>query len=345
MEQSKARFEFIDLAKGFCILLVAFFHIVGRIFPDSVNGTLASFRMPLYFILSGMFFSRYGGFKEFVIKKVNRLLIPFLFCWLVRAVICVAYYIRTLMVDASLSFDGAYLLDKLFDSSLGFFMPLWFLPCLFFCGIFFYLIVMLCDCFNRNRVLWLILFSMLVGTIGFILSDNGFDLPLWTGRALVSVPFYAFGYMLRKQTEFLQTTRYNKVYILLAVLLFALTFFTYVGATSLCGGKAAYFFSYYFCGISGTMAILLLSKKIKRIPVISYYGRYSICILMTHFLFVPILYNMGILEYVETLGINVLWFKICFFIVVMLSYLLIIPFMIRFMPHVCAQKDLWTMKQ
>lgn len=345
MTQSKARYEFIDLAKGFCILLVAFFHIVGRPFPDSVNGTLASFRMPLYFILSGMFFSRYGGFKEFVIKKINRLLIPFLFCWLVRAVVCVAYYFRTLIIDASLSFDGAYLLDKLFDSTLGFFMPLWFLPCLFFCGIFFYLIVMLCDCFNKNRVVWLILVSMLVGTGGFILADNGINLPLWTGRALVSVPFYAFGYMLRKQTDFLQTSKYNKVYILLAVILFALTFFVYVGAELwLDGMKVAYFFSYYFCGIAGTMAVLLLSKKIKRIPVISYYGRYSICILMTHFLFVPVLFNTGILEYVEGLGINALLFRICFFVVAMLSYLLIIPFMIKYMPHVCAQKDLIEIK-
>lgn len=345
MAQLTERYEFIDLAKGVCILLVAFFHIVGRPFPDSVNSTLSSFRMPLYFILSGIFFSRYGGMKEFVIKKVNRLLIPFLFCWLIRAAMCIAYYFRSLVVDVSLSFDYAYLLSKIFDSSLGCFMPLWFLPCLFFCGVFFYFILMFCDFFRKNRIAWLIVLSGTVGVMGFILYDLDIQLPLWIDNAMVSLPFYAFGYLLRKQTDFLQSSKYNKIYILLSVTLFVLTFIINIKSLSkFCDLKVVSFVSYYLCGVTGTLAVLLLSKKIIRIPIISLYGRYSICILMTHFLFVPVLYNTGIIDIVESLGVNALFFKVCYYIVVMSSYLLIIPFMIKYLPYVCAQKDLFQGK-
>lgn len=40
---------------------------------------LRGMRMPLYFILSGLFFKDYGGFLNLLVKKANKILIPFLF--------------------------------------------------------------------------------------------------------------------------------------------------------------------------------------------------------------------------------------------------------------------------
>lgn len=78
MEQ---RIEFIDLAKGFCILLVILAHVFG-----DTSGTFIEmmdvFRMPLYFILSGLFFKTYGGIFPFFKKKTNKLLIPFICSYL-----------------------------------------------------------------------------------------------------------------------------------------------------------------------------------------------------------------------------------------------------------------------
>lgn len=76
---TKPRYAFIDLAKGICIILVVILHICGGTGIPKLDVALSSFRMPLYFILSGIFFSRYSCFAEFIVKKVNRLLIPFLF--------------------------------------------------------------------------------------------------------------------------------------------------------------------------------------------------------------------------------------------------------------------------
>lgn len=71
----KQRIEFIDLAKGVCILLVVLLHCS---YTKEVPA-LKAMRMPLYFILSGLFFKDYGGIVPFLHKKVNKLFVPFCF--------------------------------------------------------------------------------------------------------------------------------------------------------------------------------------------------------------------------------------------------------------------------
>ena len=76
----KQRIEYIDLAKGFCILLVVLSHILA-FYRTSLpyDSVLKCFRMPLYFFLSGVFFKQYENFLGFFKRKINKLLIPFLF--------------------------------------------------------------------------------------------------------------------------------------------------------------------------------------------------------------------------------------------------------------------------
>ena len=76
--ESKKRIEFIDLAKGVCILQVILIHCGYSFEPAG----LRALRVPLYFVLSGMFFKDYGGFISTVWKKTNKLIIPFLFFFL-----------------------------------------------------------------------------------------------------------------------------------------------------------------------------------------------------------------------------------------------------------------------
>ena len=53
MQTDKKRIEYIDLAKGVCILLVVFAHIHPDLTRYSWGVFFDSFRMPLYFFLSG----------------------------------------------------------------------------------------------------------------------------------------------------------------------------------------------------------------------------------------------------------------------------------------------------
>ena len=75
----KKRIEYIDLMKGFCITLVVYHHAVGYFGVEIIDKVLHNFRMPLYFFLAGMFFKRYSCFTEFLIRKTNRILIPYFF--------------------------------------------------------------------------------------------------------------------------------------------------------------------------------------------------------------------------------------------------------------------------
>lgn len=67
------RYNDIDIAKGIGILLVMGLHCGFH------QLWMATFEMPLFFILSGCFFNTSTTFKKFVIKKFNTLLIPYLF--------------------------------------------------------------------------------------------------------------------------------------------------------------------------------------------------------------------------------------------------------------------------
>ena len=78
MKEAKMRIEYIDLAKGICILLVVWLHITDSVKfaglgeTDIVTKYCLAFLMPLYFFLSGMFFKTDGHGWNFILKKINK---------------------------------------------------------------------------------------------------------------------------------------------------------------------------------------------------------------------------------------------------------------------------------
>ena len=73
------RIDFVDLTKGVCIILVVMAHIGGAFDQLDKHSMLSCFRMPLYFFISGIFFKPYEGLYGFIIRKTNKLIIPFIF--------------------------------------------------------------------------------------------------------------------------------------------------------------------------------------------------------------------------------------------------------------------------
>lgn len=59
----KVRYEFVDIMKGLCILLVVGSHIN---VPGLTEYSLSYFRLPLYYMLSGLFFSQYESFISII---------------------------------------------------------------------------------------------------------------------------------------------------------------------------------------------------------------------------------------------------------------------------------------
>ncbi|WP_352408291.1 acyltransferase family protein, partial [Lawsonibacter hominis] len=85
-EQGGARLAWPDAAKGLGVLLVGLGH--SRLLPEWASAWIYSFHMPLFFLLSGWFFSlRPGGVGATLRHKALPILMPYLaynlafFCW------------------------------------------------------------------------------------------------------------------------------------------------------------------------------------------------------------------------------------------------------------------------
>ena len=138
------RIEFLDLAKGICIILVVVFHMTNYYHVSMPAADFfKSFRLPLYFFLSGLFFKSYSGFSDFFVRKVNKLLVPFLFWYLLLSVL-VPYLLFQLF---GISFSEKNMNITFVDCLLNFYVnenfpnaPLWFLLCLFEVNILFFAI-------------------------------------------------------------------------------------------------------------------------------------------------------------------------------------------------------------
>ena len=76
-EQMKNRIGHVDIAKGISIILVAIFHSELASIYYNVLGPMSLFRMPLFFFLSGVFFSTKANLGAFLRKKSDALLKPY----------------------------------------------------------------------------------------------------------------------------------------------------------------------------------------------------------------------------------------------------------------------------
>ena len=68
------RIEYIDIARGIGIILM----IAGHVYYDTVfRDIIFSFHMPLFLFISGMLYNYNENTKEFIIKIIKRLYIPY----------------------------------------------------------------------------------------------------------------------------------------------------------------------------------------------------------------------------------------------------------------------------
>ncbi len=331
------RIEFVDLAKGICIMLVVLLHVFGEM-SGVVIKVMSLFRMPLYFVLSGLFFKTYDGLIPFLKKKTNKLLIPFLFVFFF--IVVPTTFLLDLKAGVEISWSSIFWDDN-GKLNLGIDGTMWFLLCLFFNNIIFYVIFLL----SKRNLNIIIIFSFVCGIVGYFYNINNQYLLLWMDSALTAMPFFMFGYVLRKHSSVLNENFTRKDFLLsmvaLGALLLVYGFNEYCGKNVIGFARNEYdvpLLSLYIGGMSGTMFILLLSKYIGRLPVISYIGRYSIVVLLTHLLFLfcirNILYQAKITQD-DRIDIN-----IAVFVVIIFLSLPTIKFCVKFLPYFFAQKDL-----
>ena len=340
---TKPRIEYLDLAKGICIFLVALFHATAYFSVQMpIAHVFRSIRLPLYFFLSGCFFKPYNGFFDFLKRKTNKLLIPFAF-WFLLISIFVVYLYNLLGIHTIYSTPVGPLHDlvTLYKEEDFFNIPIWFLLCLFEINILFYFIHLISyKLSKRYQTPVICILSLLLGIVYVILHNHEIDLPFFIDSALSDLPYFAFGYVCFRHTTILTPNRVDKyIPILLIVLVLFIYFFALkTPISSKDRVDIQDFFCHYLSGFAGASFIILLTKWIKYLPVIRWWGRYSIIILILHG---PIYHHfVHIARHLHIMP-DQPWIALLIILsLTMLCCSAAIPICKRFFPHVTAQKDL-----
>ncbi len=339
--EQKPRIEWIDLAKGICICSVVWHHIAAWHGQTSFDHMLCSFRIPLYFFLSGLFFKTYGGLRELTLRKTNKLLVPFL---VFHSLFAVVWMIMADIFAHRFSLTACWQHVKIFGLSIYTeWLPnlaLWFLLCLFLMNVVFYGCVTMTNGFRRWRTIVLLAVTFLIGACGFVLGRMEIDVPFYLDVCMTALPFFSVGHVVRKYTDLLEANRFDRWNLLFSAVCGVLCWL-------LAGDNYLYCFNrfsvnivqLYLGGFLGLFSVLFLAKTIRRLPLISYFGRYSIIILVSHFFIYPYL-----LRLLSGFHLPIEVVLLLTFLTTMLSYLVIIPLFRRYLPHVTAQKDLFPVK-
>ena len=307
----KKRIEYIDLAKGICMFLVVMGHIQEAFASEEIKEisyVLSYFRMPLYFMLSGMFFKKYNSFRYFFTKKVNHLLVPYL----------------SFLLLGLLTFRN---------------YPIWFLFSLFFSNIVFYFCKLLSERLGHESILPIL--CIIFPVVGFYLPNGRGCTDLlaehlyYIETSLTCIGFYCVGYYLKNNTEFLTSIHVREgvfFVILCALIVYGVGWYYDYADT----GFRLNFFEFpilplYIAGLAGSVGIIYLAKLLCYLPYFSFIGRYSIIVLLTHF---PI----------TTVLVKLLPGKML--LVTILVLLLEIPVILvgkRCFPYLFAQKELFPL--
>lgn len=274
---AQQRYESVDCAKALGIMLVVFAHVIATHNVGwKVEEVITSFHMPLFFVLSGMFFSRKKTIGEFIIGKINRLVVPFFFFFITISVLLpFAYYCYK---GIGLSRLPSLLLG-FYNENLIVVGAIWFLLSLFFVDIIVWLITIPA----RFKERWAIFVSILLGVIGYLLGKYSINIPCWLDTSLTCMPYFYLGYLLKNNTKLLSAQKADRYNILLAVACLLIVI--------LLSGHTCYranhynipIWSVFICGILGFFAVFFLSNtKIKRIGWLLFVGKNSIIILAIH---------------------------------------------------------------
>ncbi|MCG7913244.1 MAG: acyltransferase family protein [Candidatus Thiodiazotropha weberae] len=199
-----SRVKHVDIAKGVSIALVAMFHTKLRIFVPDIVDPLSLFRLPLFFFLSGIFFSWAAAPGAFISHKFEALLKPYL-------VVLLSLFLLSFLSGE----EG--LAERLVGIFYGVgdtieWIPMWFLPHLFAVFLFAYGLFRwfkFSDWSIGTKVLFLLLLlgvgSEFIGTFWYrevSFLGNGYQLPglpFSIDILLITSVFFLFSYMMRDQ--------------------------------------------------------------------------------------------------------------------------------------------------
>ena len=285
----RKRIEFIDLAKGITILIIVLTHTYGDSGGFALE-ILSIFKVPTFFALSGLFFSTYDSFNTFIRKKINQLVIPLLFAFVFLSLPW--NILLELHSGGSISINKLLFISDSYKLNFGMAPGAWFVLCLLLIVHFFYFVYVI----SKGNIVILSLVAFSAGISGYLLSDIDVSLPIWIDTALTSMPFFLMGMVLGRYCGILHSDLSSKWWatFVISALIFGYSIYLLGNGYIFYAGNrySVNLICLFIGGGAGVLLVILISKMINKLPLISYVGRYSLIVLLTHQLYLFILRNI-----------------------------------------------------
>ncbi len=200
-------FKWVDVAKGIGIICVVAGHAINQLIPENVSfllvylrNLLYSFHIPLFFFLSGVLLNCSINIREFTLKKIKRLVIPYFFSYILISILLFTSYV---LIKTPATFSWVQYITGMLQGTLLEFMtqtgtnilnPLWFLTTLFCAMIISFFILTI---ISKDHVLGLLLLIVII-CLGYALSIITIHLPWGFDIAMVAQSFIIPGFYFKK---------------------------------------------------------------------------------------------------------------------------------------------------
>ncbi|MEH7440205.1 acyltransferase family protein [Neobacillus drentensis] len=296
-KQSDARMDWIDMAKGLGMLLVA----IGHLLPEGSNIRMFiySFHMPLFFVLSGIVYkntSSSGFFK-------SRLFVSYLF-------FSVTFVIADLLVRVLLlgKYEPSSIIWEVYQT-ISFYgiNVLWFVSTIILCK---WIMGKLLLIKNKLAIIGMVgVLFILTGWIGtfYTMSSESYSIIrlalyfpiLAILRPLNVLIFYVIGYFSKKYIIQVIQNRNTTGLVAIGVLILIIVW----GLTPYCGNVDVHIMTYenivlaLFTGLSGSVAIIFICSFFQKCFTLTAYlrfcGKNSILFMVLHeYLFMSLIVNL-----------------------------------------------------
>lgn len=317
---SRQRIAHIDIAKGIAIWLM----IVGHMeISELTRLYIYSFHMPLFFMMSGMFFNKERCFVENLKTSTRTLLIPYFFfsfinlsiCWISPYLHPELYYKMhgkdVLIAAIKGMFIGS---DHITPTS---FMPLgalWFLISLFTIQV----VSSALSKMIKNDVLFVFFATCFSVCLFFVIKTNA----LFSIRStMMAFPFYVWGYFLRNYN--IQNIPYKKVSSITLILyfIFIIPLNGFCTIDECIYGKSIILF--YLNAVIGTVTVLSLCSSITQMcncNIIETVGRKTLVILGLHAFPLIIMKVLGVVLFGNSVLSSPIFILIVSLVVMVSSY-------------------------
>lgn len=281
----KDRVKSIDVAKGIGIVLVVAGHIHSQFHIDlqPAYNIITLFHVPLFFFISGIFYNESTPFTTFVIKKIPRLFIPYLF---VNILFWGADAMYERLPLAQLDWHHLLFaicgLEPVRNSLAG---PSWFILVLFRICIIYKAIQIV----TGNRKCIMALISLIFATVGFAISYDHFLIR----QTLIALPYLCLGHIAGPVIKQNALHGIGKV-VTLSVSVLLLAILSKNQYTDMSVNMYGHIPNFIIGSVIGTVAIIIFSQIIDASSssvtrFCSFIGQNTLTILLWHMLFMKLI--------------------------------------------------------